>query len=105
MEAERMFRAVLDRLEHNSARKAAAERAEQRLERERDELRRTLITAQEGNRRRDRDMAAAEAKIAEWAEYAGQLRAAINAMDPRFIKRKRIILPDTPAPLEIEMPF
>lgn len=105
METKDAFIVVLQRLEQASAGRVAAERAEQRLERERDSLSRTLITAQEGSRRRDKDMLAAEAKIAEWAEYASQLRAAINAIDPTALKRKRIVLPDMPKPFETEIPF
>ena len=75
------------------------------LEKECDHLRRTLATAQEGNRRRDRDMEKAEAKIAEWSEYASTLRGAINAIDPHAIKRKKIVLPEWPKPLETEFPF
>lgn len=52
-----------------------------------------------------KDMAAAEKKIDEWAEYAGRLRAAINAIDPKALKRKHIVLPDMPGPLETEIPF
>lgn len=52
-----------------------------------------------------RDVSAAEAKIAEWAEYASTLRSAINAIDPKAIKTKRIVLPDMPKPLETDIPF
>lgn len=51
------------------------------------------------------DLKAAYAKIAEWAEYAGTLRSAINAIDPKAIKRKRIVLPDWPKPIETDIPF
>ena len=51
------------------------------------------------------DFAAAEAKIAEWAEYASTLRSAIDAIDPKAIKRKRIVLPDMPKPLETDIHF
>lgn len=47
---------------------------------------------------------AAVAKICEWAEYASQLRAAINAIDPRAIKRRKIVLPKQPAPFD-DIPF
>ncbi len=55
--------------------------------------------------RHHRDLKAAEAKILEWAEYAGQLRSAINAIDPKATKSKRIVLPDMPKPLETDAPF
>jgi len=97
--------AVLDRLEKAAADRFTLEGAERRLEIRCEDLALRLSTAQEGNRRRDRDMKAAEDKIGEWAEYASQLRSAINAIDPRALKRKRIVLPDMPAPLETEIPF
>src|SRR5665213_2574810 len=105
MEAKDILGAILDRLEKTSARGTAAERAERSLEIQRDDLSAALRTAQEGNRRRDRDMAAAEKKIGEWAEYASVLRGAINAIDSGALKRKRIVLPDMPTPLETEIRF
>lgn len=96
---------LLARLERAASDRDRAMRAETALERERDFLRKTLDVSQEGNRRYLKDIDAAKAKIAEWAEYASQLRAAINAIDPRAIKRKTIVLPDMPAPFETEIPF
>ena len=51
------------------------------------------------------DFAAAEKKIYEWAEYAGSLRGAIDAIDPKATKSKRIVLPEQPKPLETDIPF
>jgi hypothetical protein len=68
------------------------------LEKECDFLRRTLTTAQEGNQRRDRDMRAAEAKIAEWAAYADQLHSLLS-------KKQRQFADVRPKPLETEIPF
>ncbi len=96
---------LLTRIETLAARADRAEREERRLERERDDLRSRLLVAQEGNRRRDRDMKAAEAKVCEWAEYASQLRSAITAVAPNAVRKKTIVLPDMPAPLETEIPF
>jgi len=47
-------------------------------------------------------LAAAEAKVSEWAEYASVLRSAISQ---RALKRKDIVLPDPPKPLETDIPF
>lgn len=69
------------------------------------DLSRTLETAQNGNRRNLRDIKTAEAKVCEWAEYAGQLRSAIDALDPLARRKKKIVLPDMPKRLEFEIPF
>lgn len=55
--------------------------------------------------RAEKDLAAAEKKICEWAEYAGQLRAAIDAVAPRAVRTKRVVLPDMPRPFETTIPF
>ncbi|WP_020699574.1 hypothetical protein [Reyranella massiliensis] len=44
----------------------------------------------------------AQNKVDEWAIYAGQLRELIN---PAALKRKKIVLPEMPKPLETEIPF
>jgi chromosome segregation ATPase len=69
------------------------------LEKECDHLRRTLATAQEGNRRRDRDMEAAEKKIEEWMAYADHLRGLLTKKQQQLTKGQR------PKPLETEIPF
>lgn len=51
------------------------------------------------------DLKAAESKVYEWSEYAGILRASINAIDPKATKSKRIVLPDMPKPLDTDIPF
>ena len=53
-------------------------------------------------RRLRADFESAEKKIGEWAEYASQLRAVIT---PVALKRKNIVLPDMPKPLETYIPF
>lgn len=58
----------------------------------------TLATAQERNRRRDRDMQAAEAKIEEWTAYADSLHS-------RLTKKQRQFTEVRPGPLKLEMPF
>ena len=105
MDAEQIITTLLDRIERNGR---SADKAWKKYTDARDNAARlesTLLTSQEGNRRYLRDIAAAEKKIAEWAEYAGVLRSAIDAIDPRAIKRKTIVLPDMPKPLETDIPF
>lgn len=104
MDAEQFINTLLDRCERNarSADKAWAKYTEARDRAAR--LGETLLTAKEGNRRYLRDIEAAKAKIYEWAEYASALRSAINAIDPKATKSKRIVLPDQPAPLD-DVPF
>lgn len=68
------------------------------LEKEYDHLRQTLGTAQNGNRRRDRDFEAAEAKIKEWELHAELLAGLVSP-------RRRKEMPRTPKPLETEIPF
>lgn len=99
------FELILMRLERISGREDHYRRRAQKAESEAAGFLRDLGTAQEGNRRRDRDTAAAEAKICERAEYAGTLRSAINAIDPKALRRKRIVLPDMPKPFATEIPF
>ena len=102
MDAEQFIGTLLDRIERNGR---SADKAFKKYMEARDRaafLEKTLLTSQEGNRRYLRDIEAAEAKIAEWAEYASQLRAAIN---PLALKRKNIVLPDMPKPFETEIPF
>ena len=105
MDAEQIINTLLDRIERNAR---SADKAWKKYMEQRDRatfLEKTLLTSQEGNRRYLRDIAAAEAKIAEWAEYASVLRSAIDSIDPRAIKRKTIVLPDMPKPFETEIPF
>lgn len=105
MDSEQFVNTLLDRIERNAR---SADKAWKKYTEARDKaafLEEKLLTAQEGNRRYLRDIAAAEAKIAEWAEYASVLRSAIDAIDPRAIKRKTIVLPDMPKPFETEIPF
>lgn len=52
-----------------------------------------------------KDMRDAEKKIGEWAEYAGQLRSAIDAVAPRAVRSKKIVLPKMPDPLVTDIPF
>ncbi len=96
---------ILSRVERLGADLDRAKRAERQLEKSNLELAHTRRLAEDDYRRKSADLRAAEAKICEWAEYASQLRAAINAIDPRAIKRKKIVLPDMPKPLETEIPF
>jgi len=70
-----------------------------RLEKECDHLRRTLVTCQNGNQRRDRDMQEVEKKIEEWADYAARLRLQL----PK--SRQLLALQERPKPLETEIPF
>jgi hypothetical protein len=105
MDAEQFINALLDRCERNGR---SADKAWKKYTDARDKaafLERTLMTAQEGNRRYLRDIAAAEAKIAEWAEYASLLRSAIDVIDPKALKRKTIVFPTMPGPFETEIPF
>ena len=51
------------------------------------------------------DYEAAEEKIGEWHDYATKLQVAINAIDPKGIKRKGSIMPEKPKPLEADIPF
>lgn len=105
MDAEQFIGTLLDRIERNGR---SADKAFKKYMEARDKaasLEKTLLTAQEGNRRYLRDIAEAEKKIAEWAEYASLLRSAIDAIDPKAIKRKNIVLPDMPKPFETEIPF
>ena len=84
---------------------AVAADGKDRIGRENRDLRQRLDRLSESATSLRSDFAAAEAKIAEWAEYAGTLRSAIDAIDPKAIKRKRIVLPDMPKPLETDIPF
>ena len=104
-DGEQFVNHLLDRIERNavSARKAFTMfQQKHRLWLGAEE---TLRIAQAANRRHERDLTAAEAKISEWSEYAGQLRAAIDAIDSRALKSKRIVLPDWPTPFTREFPF
>lgn len=105
LSAEDAMILMLARIEKLAADRDRMARDKQRLTGEVTDLRGRLMTCQHGNNRRDRDMKAAEAKIYEWAEYASTLRGAINAIDPRAVRSKKIVLPDQPKPLELEMPF
>jgi hypothetical protein len=69
------------------------------LEKECDHLRSTLSTAQEGNRRRDRDMDAAIEKIKEWTAYADYCRGLLTK------KNRQATFVGRPKPLETEIPF
>lgn len=69
---------------------------------ERDRNARLILREQYDSVCKERNRAIA--KIAEWAEYTSQIRAAINAIDPRAIKRKKIVLPKQPAPFD-DIPF
>lgn len=105
MDAEQIITTLLDRIERNGR---SADKAWKKYTESRDAAARqqaTLLTSQEGNRRYLRDIAAAEKKIAEWAEYASVLRSAITQIDGGALKRKRIVLPDMPAPFETDIPF
>lgn len=96
---------VLARLEKLSADRDRFLRARDGLNLKYQDMLQTLEIAQTANRRHERDMQAAEAKIAEWAEYASQLRSAIDALDPTARRKKKIVLPTMPEPLEIDIPF
>lgn len=69
------------------------------LEKECLHLQRTLSSAQEGNRRRDRDMDAALNKILEWTGYAADLDSRLTKKDQQITRPRR------PKPLETESPF
>lgn len=58
-----------------------------------------LRTAQEGNKRRDRDMDAALNKILEWTGYAADLDSRLTKKDQQITRPRR------PKPLETEIPF
>lgn len=96
---------ILSRVERLGADLDRAKRAERQLEKSNLELAHRLRLAEDDYRRKAADLRAAEAKICEWAEYASTLRSAINAIDPKAIKQKKIVLPDQPKPFETEIPF
>lgn len=98
MDAVSLCDRLINRIEDLAASNSRLARAKQQLTAERNFLRSTLSTAQEGNRRRDRDMRAAEKKIDEWALYAELVRSLVS---PRREKE----LPTMPKPLELELPF
>ena len=64
-----------------------------------------LMEAREQVQQLRKDMRDAEKKIGEWAEYAGQLRSAIDAVAPRAVRSKKIVLPKMPEPLTTDIPF
>lgn len=84
---------------------AISSAGKERIEREARDLRQRLDQSSVNATSLRSDLAAAESKIAEWAEYASALRSAIDAIDPKALKRKRIVLPDMPKPLETDIPF
>ena len=103
MEAREIVDTLLDQLIHQS--RVAAE--VDRLRAELVNVRKQLRDAGYENGRHERDMESAVAKIAEWSAYACRLHLAIDALDPKKLKRKtkNIALPDWPKPLETEIPF
>lgn len=53
-----------------------------------------------------KDLVAAEAKVAEWATYAAKLRDIIAAgQTSGKDKRRRIVMPAMPKPLDADIPF
>lgn len=101
-DGEQFINHLLDRIENNALRANKAFRKSQDLRAEIARLNGILDVSQEANRRHYRDMKTVEAKIAEWADHAAQLRAIIEGVTP---KKNRPALPAVPGPLETEIPF
>lgn len=98
MDAASLCDRLINRIEDLAASNSRLASAKQRLTAELNFLRGTLSAAQEGNRRRDRDMRAAEAKIEEWRAYAADLRDRVNW-------KRQTDVPVLPKSLEFELPF
>lgn len=92
---------MLARIEDLAAKNVAISQRERHLARDNERMDREAANA----RNLRADLKAAEDKVDEWAEYASMLRSAINAIDNGALKRKRIVLPKMPKPLETEIPF
>lgn len=96
MKTERIVCLILDRLEHHAIDAAEGRR-----------MHRELVKARQISadwfaelERKRADLKVAQDKIEEWTEYARLLRSAINVIDPRAVKQKRITMPDMPAPID-----